>query len=717
MAAIGTATTRLDGPAKVTGKARYGSDVSIAKPAYAVLVTSTIAKGRITAFDEAPARAVKGVLEVFTHKNIGKIEAGKTFDGGGYMGSTIGALQSNEISYDGQPVALVVGETFEAAREGAHRLIVRYSDAQPAAGLNSPGTETVAGKDASKKHEDPKVGDAAGAFAAAPVRVDVQYETGTEHHNPIELFATVCAWQDKKLTVWESSQNMWGFKNGLAQQLGIQVEDVHAVSPFVGGAFGSRGSLTQRTAILARAAQRLERPLKLMTTRDQGFTIATYRAETRHHIKLGASRDGKLMSLSHEGWEVSSRPDPYMVAGTASSTRLWACPNVDSKVSIVHADRNTPGFMRSPPETPYVYALECAMDELAYALKVDPVALRRINDTQKEPIKGLPFTSRSLAACFDKAASAFGWDKRSMAPRSMREDDWLVGWGTAATMYPTNIAACAARVTLYPDATARVQVATHEIGQGVFTVCALIAADRLGLESDKVTVELGDSALPPAPVSGGSNSTASVSNAIAKACDEILDKKQKGQGGTLEAYVENLPEGSPPQAHAMMQKGQPAFVRGEANKNNIRYAFGAQFVEVRVHRLTGEIRVPRAVGAFAAGRIVNPKTAQSQLMGGMIWGISAALLEKTEIDRRTARYTNKDLAEYLIPVNADIGEIDVILLPEEDTLVNPLGIKGIGELGNVGMNAAVANAVFHATGVRVREIPIRLEKLLTAVEA
>lgn len=717
MAGIGTATTRLDGPAKVTGKAHYGSDVTLPKPAYGVLVTSTIAKGRITALDEAPARSVKGVIEVFTHRNIGKIDPGKTFDGGGYMGSSIGALQSPEISYDGQPVALVVGETFEAAREGAYRLVVRYAEDRPAAGFGSPGAETVAGKDISKKHKDPRVGDAAAAFASAPVRIDVEYETATEHHNPIELFTTTCAWMDGKLTVWESSQNVWGFKNGLAQQLGIPVEDVRAVSPFVGGAFGSRGSLTQRTALVARAAQKLDRPVKLMTTRDQGFTIATYRAETRHHIKLGAARDGKLVSLTHEGWEVSSRPDPYMVAGTASSTRLWACPNIDSKVSVVHADRNTPGFMRSPPETPYVYALECAMDELAYALNMDPVTLRRVNDTHNEPIEGLPFTSRSLMECFDKAGAAFGWQKRGMVPRSMADGDWLVGWGTAATMYPTNIAACAARVTLYPDKRARVQVATHEIGQGIFTVCALVAAEKLNLEPQNVAVELGDSSLPPAPVAGGSNSTASVSNAIAKACDEILDKRARGLRGTLEAYVENLPEGAPPKAHEMMQKGQPAFVRGEGAKRNIRYAFGAQFVEVRVHRLTGEIRVPRAVGAFAAGRIVNPKTAESQLMGGMIWGISAALHEKTEIDRRTARYTNKDLAEYMVAVNADIGAIDVILVPEDDTLVNPLGIKGIGELGNVGMNAAVANAVFHATGVRVREIPIRLERLLVPVGA
>lgn len=719
MAGIGTPALRLDGPAKVTGAAQYGgSDVRIAKPAYGVLVTSAIARGRITAIDEAPAQAVKGVIAVFTHKNIGPIEGGKTFDGGGYMGTSIAPMASAEIHHDGQIVALVVGETFEAAREGAHRLLVRYEARTASAGFDTPGAQTVAGADASKRHEDPKVGDAAGAFTLAPVKIDVEYETATEHHNPMELFTTACAWQDGKLTVWESSQNMWGLKNGLAQQLGIRPEDVHAVSPFVGGAFGSRGSLTQRTAIVARAAQHLNRPVKLMTTREQGFTITTYRAETRHHIRLGAARDGKLVSVSLEGREVTSRPDPYMVAGTTSTAKLYASPNVESKVFIVHADRNTPGFMRSPPETPYVYALECAMDELAYALGMDPVALRKINDTQVDPIKGHPYSSRSLLACFEQAGAAFGWEKRIMAPRSMREGDWLVGWGTASTMYPSNIAACAARVSLYPDATARVQVASHEIGQGIYTVAALAVAGKLGLDLEKITVEVGDSNLPSAPVSGGSNSTASVANAIAKACDEILEKRAQGANGTIEAYVENIPDGAPPNAHEMLSQGKPAFVRGEGGKKlGPRFAFGAQFVEVRVHRLTGEIRVPRAVGAFAAGRIVNPITARSQLMGGMIWGISAALHEATEIDRRFARYTNKDLAEYLMPVHADIGQIEVIMVPEEDKVVNPLGIKGLGELGNVGMNAAVANAVFHATGIRVRHIPIRLEQLISGPSA
>jgi xanthine dehydrogenase YagR molybdenum-binding subunit len=714
MTAIGIATARLDGPAKVMGAAEYGSDAVPANPAYGILVTSAIAKGRIASIDARETRGVPGVLEVFTYQNIGKIEAGQTFSAQGYMSTSIAPLASAEIFHDGQIVALVAADTFEAAREGAYRLNVTYSEDAPSASFDSVGAQTVAAKDVSKKHEDPSIGDAQAAFDAAPVKIDAHYATAAEHHNPIELFTTTCAWKGAKLTVWESSQSMWGFKNGLAQQLGIAPDDIHVVSHFVGGAFGSRGALTQRTAIAARAAQRLGRPLKLMTTRDQGFTIATYRAETRHHVKLAAARDGTLVSLSHEGFEITSRPDNYMVAGTDASTRLYACANIASNVSIVHADRSTPGFMRAPAETPYIFALECAMDELAVALEMDPVALRKKNDTKIEPIKGLPYSSRSLVECFDAGAKAFGWSTRTAVPGSMRDGDWLIGWGTATTLYPSNIAPATARVTLYPDGHAKVQVATHEIGQGVYTVCAIIVAERLNLAPAQVQVEIGDSDLPPAPVSGGSNSTASVSNAIARACDEVVAKRAAGANGVVEAYAENVPQGAPKDGIEKLYRGQPSFVGGSSAKDAMRFAFGAQFVEVRVHRLTGEIRVPRATGAFAAGRIVNPKTAESQLMGGMIWGISAALLEETEIDPRSARYMNKNLADYLIPVNADIGAIEVIMIPEEDTVVNPLGIKGIGELGNVGMNAAVANAVYHATGLRVREIPIRLERLLKA---
>jgi len=759
---IGASTSRTDGRAKVTGEARYGSDFNGGpNPAYAVLVTSAIARGRITRLDESETRSVPGVLDVLTFRNVGeRIKPGKTFNDKGYMGTTIAPLASDRIWHDGQIVGVVLADTFEAAREGAHRLVVEYAEEAPSATFDSPGIEVVSADSASREGEEPgdekpRVGNATEAFAAAPVQVDAFYETPTQHHNPIELFTTTCAWSEGKLTVWESSQNVYGFQNGLAEQLGVDPADIRVISPYIGGAFGSRGSLTQRTALIAFASRRLNRPVKLEATRQQGFTIATYRAETRHRIRLGATPDGRLQALFHEGWEVTSRPDDYKVAGTDASTRLYACPNVDSEVFIVHADRNTPGFMRSPPEIPYLFALESAMDELAVALKMDPVELRRVNDTRTEPIKGLPYTSRSLMQCFDAAAQAFGWSRRQPEPGSMRDGDWLIGWGCATTMYPTQVGPAAVRVTLSPQGAVRVQTASHEIGTGIHTAVALTAADRLGLPLDRITVELGDTRLPPAPVAGGSNTTASVCNVVAKACEEIrsriaqaavsaqdspffgvdpaelilaeqalrrpdgpsepLDKALgRAASGALEIYAENIPHGSPPEGMKMLYRGKSALAGGADLEDRIQFAFGAQFVEVRVNARTREIRAPRIVGAYASGRIVNPKAAKSQLMGGQIWGISAALHEATEIDRRAARYYNDDLAEYLIPVNADIEEVQTIFVAEEDRLVNDLGIKGLGELGNVGLNAAVANAVFHATGVRIRELPIRIEKLLDA---
>ncbi|HEX3882617.1 MAG TPA: xanthine dehydrogenase family protein molybdopterin-binding subunit [Stellaceae bacterium] len=753
---IGSPVTRIDGRLKVTGAARYASDTPLANPVYAVLATSAIARGRIVDIDDSAARALPGVVDILTHRNVnGAVKPTKLFSDGGYVGSTIMPLASDQVQHAGQIVAVVLAETFEAASDGARRLAFRYAPEPPAAGFDSAGATVVAAKDVSKTYEDPAVGDADGAFAAAPVKIDQHYATPTQHHNPIELFTTSCAWTDGKLTVWEPSQNVTGLKNGLAEQLGIDPEKIHVVSPYIGGAFGSRGSLTQRTALIAIAAQRLDRPVKLVASRSQGFTIASYRAETRHHFRLAADRDGKLQALIHEGWEVTSRPDNYKVAGTDASTRLYACPNIGSKVSMVHADRNTPGFMRSPPEVPYLFPLESAMDELAVALNMDPVELRRRNDTKNEPIKGLPYTSRSLMACFDRAADAFGWQGRDPRPGSMRDGDWVIGWGCAATMYPTQLGPATARVTLFPQGTVKVQTAAHDIGNGAYTVIALTAADRLGIGLDKITVEIGDSDLPPAPVAGGSNTTASVCNVVAKACEQIrarianaavvgdggvflgsnasqlvlADWSLKGpdgksmpldqaiaraSNGAIEAYAENVPHGVPPEGLKKLYQGHATLAGGAKMKDRIQFAFGAEFVEVRVHARTREIHVPRIVGAFAAGQIVDPVTAESQLMGGMIWGVSSALHEATEIDRAYARYTNTDLAEYLIPVNADIDRTQVILVPEDDRQVNELGIKGLGELGNVGTNAAVANAVYHATGVRVRELPIRLEKLLDA---
>ena len=747
-ARIGQPAIRIDGRDKVTGRAAFPSDEPVANPAYAFLVTSAIARGRVAGFDLGAAEAVPGVLDILTHANVGgQADTAKQASGG----ETTTTMEDDRVWHDGQIIAIVVADTFEAAREAAFRVQVRYEPQAPSAGFGSAGAEEEAREPG--EHEDYTVGDAEAAFAAAPVQFEAEYRTPTQHHNPIELFTTTCSWTGRQLTIWEPSQFVYGLRGTVAKQLRIDPDDVRVISKFVGGSFGSKGGATSRTAWIAVAARRLGRPVKLVPTRDQGYTIATYRAETRHSIRLGADTEGRLVSLRHEGWEVTSRPSTYNVSGTETTARMYRAPNILTRVNIVHADRNTPGFMRAPPDTPYMFPLECAMDELAAKLAIDPIELRRRNEPERDPVTGLPFSSRNLLTCFDRGAEQFGWVKRDPQPGAMRDGDWQVGFGCASAAYATNISSAAVRVTLRPNGHAHVRIAAHDIGTGAYTVVAITAADRLGLPLGGITVEMGDTEFPPAALAAGSSHTATITHAVARACDMLRrriaqaattsnagplagrdpdsltfaegrltaadgaaeplgDAIARISGGALEAYAENVPDGSPSGAMSKLFQGQNPILRGQKRKDATAYAFGAQFVEVRVHSRTREIRVPRMVGAFAAGTIVNPLTAHSQYMGGMIWGLSGALLEATEIDPHAARYVNENLSEYHIAANADVRSVEVVFVPEHDAIVNPLGVKGIGEIGIVGMNAAIANAVYHATGRRTRTLPIRIEDLL-----
>ncbi len=746
---MGAPAPRYDARLKVTGEARYPADVAVANPAFAVLVTSSIAKGRIERLDLDQARAVPGVLDILTYENTGELKPAKFGQGSSTSIQDLGP----DIFQDGQIIAVVLADTFEAATEAAQSVKATYAAQAPSATFGSQGLNSEDAAKVSQQHEHlPEAGDAETAIGGADVTIDGHYGTPTQHHNPIELFATTCEWTADRLTVYEPSQFVYGLRNGVAQRLGIAPEKVRVASHYVGGAFGSKGTMTPRTAMIALAAKRLNRPVKLVATRDQGFTIATYRAETRHHIRLGARRDGKLVGYAHEGWEISSRSDPYVVAGVEDSAQLYAFGAVKTKVNVVHADRNTPGYMRSPPVVPYIFALESAMDEMAEKLGMDPIEFRRVNDTMTSPIENKPYSSRSLMACYDRAAEAFGWKRRNRLPGSMRDGEWLVGYGCATAVYPTHIGPAAARVRLMPNGDVRVQIAAHEIGNGVYTVLGQMAAERLGVGLSSVKVEVGDTRLPPAPVAGGSNTTASSCSAVLKTCDAIraklfhasvtandgplagrnveeltlTDGKVAASDGTgenladvfkrlgmstIEEYSEFVPDGLEPDAVADLYAGKLTMTGGPHGKK-VMYAMGAELVEVHVHSQTCEIRVPRIVGAFAAGRLMNTRTVHSQYMGGMIWGISSALHEATEIDTRYARYVNDNLADYMVPVNADVKDVQVILVPEVDHDVNPAGVKGLGELANVGTAAAVANAVYHATGKRIHQLPIRIEKLL-----
>jgi xanthine dehydrogenase YagR molybdenum-binding subunit len=708
IAALGEPRMRIDGPLKVCGLAEYPGDVAMPDVAHAALAVSPVARSRITAVHRATAAAMPGVLLILTHEDVGdRVAPVKHLMEGGWANSSWRPLASPEVRYAGQVVALIVAETREAAEAGAAAMRFTFAGESPVASLDDPraGPEPLAAVD--PKHKDRHVGDIDAAFAGAPAIVDARYSTPIQHHNPIELPSTTCRWDDDRLTVWEPTRYIVAAQHGLAAQLGMAPEQVRVIARFLGGHFGSKLALSQHTAICALAARRLGRPVRLEVSRREQFTVANHRTETRHRIRLAANRDGRLRGVDHEATAVSSRFDDFAMEGADVSTALYGAGAVRALEQLARVDRNTPGPMRAPPEVPYLFALESAMDELAHELRIDPVELRRRNDTSADPVTGKPFTTRPLMRCFEAAAAAFDWSRRRSTPRAMRRDGWLVGLGCAAAVRPVKIGPAAIRVAQDADGAVTVETAHHEIGNGVYTLLASIASERLGVPLERVTVVLGDTALPPAGISGGSSTTTSLANALATACVRLVQQPE----GAREVRVDWLPDGADQSALEQLREGHIKLQ--SSGDKALAWTFGAHMIEVHVHALTGEVRVARHVGAFAAGRILNPLAARSQYLGGMLWGQSSALLEKTEVDPRTAIYINRDLAEYLVPTAADVGALEAIVVPDDDRDVNPEHVKGLGEIGIIGVNAAVANAVFNATGVRVRDLPIRVEDLLT----
>ena len=744
----GTGVVRRDAALKVAGRARYAADFPHRNIAYAAITRSTVARGLITAIDTSVAEAVPGVALVMTHRSFNRGMGEETFAmKGGHMQSSFMPLSSDAIHYSGQIVALTIAETQEGAEEAAANIKVSYAAEKASASMDDAGRAPEENDGASIKR-----GDADAALAAADAKVDAHYETPPQHHNPIELYATTATWNGDRLTVNAPSQWVTGTQAGLAKVFDIPPENVHIECPYVGGGFGSKATILPHIVLVAEAARRLGRPVKLYVQRDEMFTVGSFRPATRARVALGAAKDGTLTSIIFEEVGQSSEIDHVAFGGSTAISRMYDSKTIRTKQSTIAADTNTPGFQRAPAEASSFFGFESAMDELAVELDMDPIALRLKNEPAVDPVKGVPWSSRSLVQCFRRGAELFGWEKRQKTPGMTKTaDGLLIGYGCATATYPSAMAPAAARVTLLRDGSLIVETAAHDLGTGAYTVLGQAAGNVLGVEDSRITVKLGDTTLPSGPMAGGSITTGSAGSAVYKGAIAIrermvqgaIDKgapfegvdpaqikfaggRMVGPDGTghsladmMEAlgWSENVelavwkPAGmDDKKMHAGLDGGM-AFA-GPVSEAYASFSFGAQFAEVHIDPMLRTIRVARMVGVFACGQIINERTARSNLAGGMVWGASFALLEETKIDGPQAKFANTNLASYHVASCADIGEIVVETIDEVDAHVNLIGAKAVGEIGIVGMPAAIANAVYNATGIRVRKTPILMEDIL-----
>ena len=726
---IGAPRTRVDGRLKVTGGARYAADWRPANLVYAYQVLSTIANGRIASIDVSQAQRQDGVLAILTHENAPRVnmKADSPND------RTLLLLQDDAVRYDRQPIALVVADSFARAKYAASLVRVRY-EAAPARTRYAQGLRYVPAQIHGKPPQTLR-GDADAAFRQAAVRIDAMYTTPVEHHNPMEPHATVASWDGDKLTVYDATQGVIAARARLAGVFGVPVENVHVIDAFTGGGFGCKGTTWSHSALAAMAAKTVGRPVQLALWRPQMWGSVGFRPSTRQHVALGATRDGQLLTQIHETTSQTSMFDEFVEPSGAITTMLYASPALRVTHELARLNYGTPTYMRAPGESSGSFALESAMDELAYALNMDPIALRLRNYAETDPTENKPFSSKSLRECYQRGADAFGWNARRPAPRSMREGRYLIGMGMATATYPTNRSKAGASAEIRADGTAHLRSAGVEIGTGAYTAFAQIAAQTLGLPVERVTFELGDSNFPPAPVAGGSQLTASLGSAARLAALDarahlvalaVADKQSPLHGADAanvgiddgRLFVATTPARGETIA-ALLGRNGGAPVRGQADAAPgpekdaySMHAFGAQFAMVRIDPDVGTVRLVKQIGAFASGRIINAKTARSQYLGGMVFGVGMALLEESRPDQRTGRFMNANLGEYLVPVHADMGTMDAVIVEEDDPHVNPIGVKGIGEIGIVGAAAAIANAVYHATGKRVRDLPITPDKLL-----
>ncbi|MBY0294638.1 MAG: xanthine dehydrogenase family protein molybdopterin-binding subunit [Methylobacterium sp.] len=731
----GQPLTRREGRLKVTGAARFAADAHPEGLLHAVVATSTVARGRVARLDVAAAEAHPGVVAVMTPQNAPALarhpdEKREPFT------FRLDLLQDDRVRYPGQPIAVVIAETLEAATEGAALLAPAY-EAEPArVGLDAAAPfvpEAIGVGDPAAVSR----GDVAAGLAQAAERIEATYETPAQYHNAMEPHAVVAAWDGDALTLDTPSQGMAIAQGRLAGLFGIAPDQIHIRSPFLGGGFGSKGLISGPQVLGAMAARLVGRPVKLVLRREQMYGPVGHRAPTRQTLRLGADGDGRLTALDHHTLTASSTFDDFFEPAGGVSHTLYAAPALSTTHEAVRLDTGTPLFMRAPGEASGSAALESAIDELALACGLDPLEFRLRNYADTEPLTGRPFSSKALRACYARGAERFGWRGRPLEPRRMRDaDGLLVGWGVGTATFPALMFQAEARAVLRRDGGGAVEIGAHDMGQGAWTALAQIAADALGLDLDAVEFRMGDSRLPNAGIAGGSAHTATAGAAIHAAGSDVVAKLAAlatgdersplygagnagvvARGGRLlrrddesrgEAFTDILARAG---LDSIEGRGTGAGDPGLRDSYAM-HAHGAVFAEVKVDPDLGQIRCTRLVGAFAAGRIINPRLVRSQYYGGMIWGVSFALHEQAVTDPRSGRIMNANLAEYHVPVNADVPSLDAILVEEEDPHVNALGIKGVGEIGITGTAGAIANAVWHATGVRVRQFPITLDRLL-----
>lgn len=737
MNSVGQSVNRIDGRVKVTGAAIYSAEHPLPRLAHAVLIQSTIASGRIATIDSVAAFRMAGVLLIMTHLTAPRLPAGgKAGAGSPPAGRILNLLQDERVYYNNQPVALVVAETLENAIAAARQVQIAY--VKEAAELDFERAKSNARRPEKAKSAaaDTHRGDIETGMRDASVRTEAVYTTPMEHHNPMEPHATIAAWDGDFLTLYDSTQYVSGVRATVAKTMGLAPEKVRVVCPYVGGGFGCKGSTWSHVVLAAMAARELGRPVKLVLERPQMFGPVGHRPNTEQHIVLAATRDGKLTAMQHDVIASTSFMEDWLETAALATRMLYACPNQKTSHRLAKLHTGNPTFMRAPGEAVGTFAIESAVDELAYALQMDPIQLRLQNYAEQDPESGKPWSSKSLRECYRSGAERFGWDLRTPQPRSMRKGEMLVGMGMATATYPANRSAASASAAILPDGSAVVRSGSQDLGTGTYTIMTQVATDALGLPLEKIRFELGDTDMPKAPVSGGSQSVASVAPAVRAAATAARQKlvalaladpaSPLFGAGSDDITVENGwlvwrndSKRREPFAAVIARNGGMAVEAtmdakpGEEKEKYAYHSFGAVFAEVHVDPDLGVIRVERVVASYGIGRLLNRKTGHSQLMGGIVWGIGLALLEKTDIDPRYGRAVNNNLAEYHVPVNADVGAIEIIVVDEEDPHINSLGAKGIGEIGITGVGAAIANAVYHATGKRVRDLPITLDKVLT----